>query len=170
MDEVKELIRRMKGEVPGPRVEATRALVKVGNAAVPALLDALEHGDILARENAVEALGEIGGPEVVGALIGRLSDEGGFVQRVTVRALLKLAKTEKIDLDAISSVLVDFGGKKTRKEMLWQRRNWALETYVKIAKAVSERKKNQMDGEMLPARIPKPTKKKIYRQRRVSNG
>ncbi len=70
-----ELIRRLGAAKTLDRIEARQALVRMGNAATPALIAALSDTDEIVRWEAAKALGDIADPAAIEALINALEDE-----------------------------------------------------------------------------------------------
>ncbi|MEW6749282.1 MAG: hypothetical protein AB1295_06255 [Candidatus Micrarchaeota archaeon] len=121
---------------------------------------------------AVDALLVIGKPAVV-PLIEKLGDGDAKVRVRAVEVLVKLANEVDVDLSLVSAKLQAYcrGMANPAGVEGKEAKAWASKSYTDIAEASAKRKKADMPGELLPARIPKPPKKPgIYRARRVSNG
>jgi hypothetical protein len=80
--------------------------------------------------------------------------------------LAEIAGRTEVDLDKVRESLQEFVDKEKDPDRRENVRGWASLTYVKIAKAVSERKKLQMGGVLSTGKI-KPPKKGMYRTRRA---
>jgi len=78
-------------------IEAIASLGRIGDRrAVNPLCAMLKNGHVL-RQHAAEALGEIGDPRTVGALIGVLGDACHAVRVAAIRALSKIGDPRAID-------------------------------------------------------------------------
>lgn len=79
-------------ETGRPREIAVDAIVIIGAATVPALIDVLESRDRVARQNAANALGRIGvgAKAAISALTRALEDDHPWVQNEAVKALAKI--------------------------------------------------------------------------------
>ncbi|MEP7288552.1 MAG: HEAT repeat domain-containing protein [Chloroflexota bacterium] len=76
----------------------TRGLIRIGEGALPALLDAIHSDNKTLRELAAEVLGEIGSQAAVKPLIGiLLNDPAKFVKMEAVASLGKLGSSEAVD-------------------------------------------------------------------------
>lgn len=80
-------------------LNARRALELKGQDAVPPLAEALKNGQDMAPMHAAKALGKIGGPVAVQALVGALKDDRSGVRWAAAEALIKQGP------DAIKPVL-----------------------------------------------------------------
>ncbi|QDV51753.1 HEAT repeat domain-containing protein [Gimesia fumaroli] len=84
----------------GPRVRdaASDALVRIGRAAVPALIEALSHKNKSTREMAARTLGELGplAKNSFAALTRTLDDPEHWVQMNVVRAMVKVGVEPKV--------------------------------------------------------------------------
>jgi HEAT repeat protein len=69
---------------------AREALKAIGRPATRALLDKIDDPIRERRQDVVHALGEVGDPYAVKALVGRLRDSDGLVRQLTCRALAKI--------------------------------------------------------------------------------
>jgi HEAT repeat protein len=72
------------------RVKARHALVALGKAAVPSLIEALKGEHYLMRWEAAKALGEIGDPGAAPALVKALEDEAFDVRWLAGEGLIKM--------------------------------------------------------------------------------
>jgi len=91
---------------------AATALIKIGVAAVPALVDALKGQDAEVRKKAAYALGEIGvghrcGAAVVPALIDALKDKDAEVRGSAAEALGTIGEEAKAAVPALIDALKD---------------------------------------------------------------
>jgi HEAT repeat protein len=91
------------------RMAATRKLSAQGADAVPALLKALQNGLWYTRECAVQALGDIGIPQVIQPLIGSLRDENVGVRQAAARALSNMIEKEGLADIAQAIAEIDVG-------------------------------------------------------------
>lgn len=83
-----ELVKALSDPSPKVRRRAARALSQVPSAVVAAaLISHLEEHPNLADEETLEALGESGGTECTGLLVGFLKDPRAFIRRAAARAL-----------------------------------------------------------------------------------
>jgi hypothetical protein len=108
VDEVAALIDALKGYY----WNAASALVKIGVAAVPALIDALKDQDAEVRTKAAYALGEIGlghrcGAAGVPALINALKDQDAEVRGCAAEALGTIGEESKAAVPALIDALKD---------------------------------------------------------------
>lgn len=71
---------------------AVRALIKIGDAAVPELAKALKEGTVSIRGFAALALGQIGGPQARGALERALEIEKDQSVRASIRRSMEVAR------------------------------------------------------------------------------
>jgi len=69
-------------------LNARRALEAKGQDAVPPLIEALQHGKDMAPMHAAKALGKIGGPVAVQALVGALTNDDSGVRWAAAEALI----------------------------------------------------------------------------------
>lgn len=109
-DAVPELIALLQDEVFGNRQSAAHALGCIGpaaNPAVPELVKALS-GDrnMLVRQEIVRALGGIGTPEAITALIGALADPDQDVRRYAVISLKMLGSEAKEAIPALKQIMM----------------------------------------------------------------
>lgn len=104
------------------------AVVRMGSPAVPTLVDELSSAEVMPRLHAATALGRIGDPAAVGALIRSLSDPdkrvitaavsslGSLKDKQAAEPLLELwYKEETIDRPLIASALGQMGDKRAAK-------------------------------------------------------
>ncbi len=118
---------------------STGALINIGEAAVPALLDTLIVKEQLARKWAAEALGSIGDASVAQQLIARLNDPNIEVQRAAVSALGDLKSKRAIEplIEVLQSDNIELSRAAT--EALGQiRSNIAIEPLVGALSSFSE--------------------------------
>jgi HEAT repeat protein len=89
MDRTSVLLEALADEEVWVRDEASRALVRMGIAAVPALVGALKDENEIVRWKAAETLGEIGpnAREAVPALVAALQDANPNIRQEAARAL-----------------------------------------------------------------------------------
>jgi HEAT repeat protein len=87
---VTRLIASLGDKKPGTRVEARHSLEKMGDEAVPSLLDALKKGNDTARWEAAKALGHMKRKEAAAGLVGALNDEQYEIQWVAAEGLIAL--------------------------------------------------------------------------------
>lgn len=79
-------------ESPAVRSGAAIALGRLGAAALPALLDALQVNDVFVRMCAASALGDVRGPAASAALEAALADPDGGVRAAVTAALGRLGR------------------------------------------------------------------------------
>jgi len=86
---VKKLIEKIKSADWRIRAKAQDELVKIGNAAVTELVEAVSGNSLPshARPKAISALGKIGDARAVTALVTALSDENSYVRRCAAESL-----------------------------------------------------------------------------------
>ncbi len=91
------------------RQEARQALVRIGRAAVPVLVKALEHPQASVRRLAAETVGSIKPPaeDAVPALIARLRDSNPQVRAACLEALRQIGEPKEQVIDAIMSAMDD---------------------------------------------------------------
>ena len=70
--------------------DATRALVELGNPAVPKLIEALESREDFVKKQAILALGDIRDPRAVDPLIALLQDDDWLVRLTSASSLEKI--------------------------------------------------------------------------------
>ncbi len=87
------LMKYMKGPNPKLRIYARDVLVKIGEPAVGALIQALDDPDPYNRSRAVEALREIGDESAVEPLKAKLNDPNGLVRVQVAAALYTMGQT-----------------------------------------------------------------------------
>lgn len=80
------------------RHHARNALMKLGETALPALLDVLAHGGFMARWEAVKTLGEMRLPGSVPGLIDALDDDEQDVRWLAAVALARVGKPALVPL------------------------------------------------------------------------
>lgn len=146
---------------PEVRWTSAMALVKIGDErANEPVLGLMKDGDKDVRWRVAEVLGYLADPRAIRPLIDALREDEWSVKIAAAKSLGMLAhQIDGIDLEEIRQTLQRVGS----------RGGWGVTAYSYIAKGVAKRKKENMPGELLPARI-KPPKKGIYRTRRVANG
>ncbi len=69
-------------------LNARRALEARGQDAVPSLIEALQHGKEMAPMHAAKALGNIGGPVAIQALVGALNNDDSGIRWAAAEALV----------------------------------------------------------------------------------
>lgn len=95
---VPALIPLLQDKVKAVREETSSALAAIGEAAIPALLAALRHGEWLVRLHAVEALGKAKSPAAVEPLLSVLfNDADSAVREDAVRALGEIGHPQAVD-------------------------------------------------------------------------
>ena len=72
--------------------KARRQLVRIGQAAVPALITAASNGRMMKRWEAIRALGSLGGADAINALISHLGDSEPGIRWAAADALLKIGE------------------------------------------------------------------------------
>lgn len=77
--------------------DATWALVRIGSAAVPPLIEVLADGNPAMRHNAAHALGKIGDAGAVDALVQALSDDDPTVRLKAAFALGQIGDTRAVE-------------------------------------------------------------------------
>jgi len=87
---VENLISDLSSHNDGTRVRARYALVAMGRAALPSLIEALKSHKYLTRWEAAKALGEIGDSEAAPALVRTLEDEDFDVRWLAAEGLTKM--------------------------------------------------------------------------------
>jgi len=138
-NEINRMLKERKswGETDG----AFRALVEIGEPAVPAFIDALKDKDI--RKDAAYALGKMGYPVALPVLTEALKDKDSIVRERAIDALgIIVEKTAdvgdyssalKIIKDSTTTIMEFYSGKKDRK-LLTEKR----EVLGKIAEATQK--------------------------------
>lgn len=97
-DAVPALIPLLQDKVKAVREEVAAALAAIGDAAVPALLAALQHQEWLVRLHAVESLGKSKSPQAVEALLSVVfNDPDTAVREDAVRALGDIGAPQAVD-------------------------------------------------------------------------
>jgi HEAT repeat protein len=97
-DAVEPLIPLLQDKVKAVREEAAAALAAIGNAAIPSLVEALQHKDWLVRLHAVESLGKTKSKQAVEPLLSVLfNDRDSAVREDVVRALGEIGDPEAVD-------------------------------------------------------------------------
>jgi HEAT repeat protein len=86
------LLEDLSTEQVAVRNYARSKLVAMGDEAVPALIDTLEHANVYARAQAAKALGKIGDPAGAPALVKALEDARISVHLMAGEALIRLGK------------------------------------------------------------------------------
>jgi len=95
-------------KVKAVRVDASEALVLIGQAAVPLLLEALKHDEWLVRLHAVEALGKIKSPESVEPLLFLLfNDRDAAIREDATRSLGEIGDPRAVDF--LLTAMTDVG-------------------------------------------------------------
>ena len=92
---VDSLMTRLHSHDALQRQEAHRALVAIGQPALPALVEALTNVDDRVRFEAAKALIEIHDPKAVPALIGALEDERSQIRWVAAEGLTRLGSASR---------------------------------------------------------------------------
>ena len=87
--ELAGLVEAFHGDQVAAR-RARRALVAIGEPAVPLLLDAVRSQHPLVRWEAAKALAEIGSPSSIDGLIGALGEEDGSVRWIAAEGLANI--------------------------------------------------------------------------------
>ena len=97
-DAVEPLIPLLQDKVKAVREEAATALAAIGDAAIPALLKALQHEDWLVRLHAVESLGKSQSKRAVEPLLSVLfNDRDSAVREDAVRALGEIGDPQAVE-------------------------------------------------------------------------
>lgn len=97
-DAVEPLIPLLQDKVKAVREEAAAALAAIGDAAIPALLKALQHADWLVRLHAVESLGKAKSKPAVEPLLSVLfNDRDLAVREDAVRALGEIGDPRAVE-------------------------------------------------------------------------
>jgi HEAT repeat protein len=86
---IDSLISRLDCIEPIQCQKARRQLIKIGQAAVPALINAASNGGVTRRWEALRALGSIGGPAATDALIDHLADSDPGIRWTAADGLVK---------------------------------------------------------------------------------
>jgi HEAT repeat protein len=89
---IDSLISRLDCNEPIQCQKARRQLIKIGQAAVPALIAAASNGGVTRRWEAVRALGAIGGQQAVDALVSHLGDADPGMRWAAADALIKIGE------------------------------------------------------------------------------
>jgi HEAT repeat protein len=88
----------LQDKVTAVRVEAAEALARIGQAAVPSLLEALQSREWLVKLHAIEALGKMQSPDTVEPLLFVLfNDPDAAVRTDAVRALGDIGDPRAVD-------------------------------------------------------------------------
>lgn len=90
--EMRDLIGMLDEREGKRQQEARRQLVEMGDAAVPALVEAMSSASIQRRWESAKALGEIGAPEAAPRLARALQDDDGGVRWVAANALIAIGR------------------------------------------------------------------------------
>jgi HEAT repeat protein len=101
------LIEELAAEEHGRYRPAHERLVEIGQPAVPYLAVAVEDPRRDVRWRTVQALGEIGGDDVVASLVAALQDEDALVRRYAVQFVGKWGKGNAAAIPAVRSLLAD---------------------------------------------------------------
>jgi HEAT repeat protein len=97
-DSVPALIPLLQDKVKAVRAEASSALAAIGDAAIPALLDALRHDEWLVRLHAVESLGKTRSRMAVPPLLSALfNDADSAIREDAVRALGEIGDAQAVE-------------------------------------------------------------------------
>jgi 23S rRNA G2445 N2-methylase RlmL len=96
MDNVSDLIQRLASEDRRTQRQAGDALQALGDAAIPALIEALRSGDAAVRKPAAFILGRSKHPEVIAALGSALHDPEAKVRKNAAVSLSKIAAEESV--------------------------------------------------------------------------
>ncbi len=97
-DSVPALIPLLQDKVKAVREEVSRALAAIGEAAIPALLEALRHEEWLVRLHAVEALGKTKSHQAVEPLLSTLfNDADSAIREDAVRALGEIGDSKAVE-------------------------------------------------------------------------
>jgi HEAT repeat protein len=150
------------------RQASVEALTKIGNPAIPALIDALDDRHLEVRGNAAEALGKIGDSSAVPALVEALkyNDEVKFWEvKKAAQALeniLGACKTNKEVLEFESKLQEGYG--KLRKMQSKGDLTNTCKVVAELKTTAAKRKSELADDKgILLSNIPKPPKRgKIY--------
>lgn len=98
VEAVEPLIPLLQDKVKAVREEASSALAAIGEAAIPLLLDALQHVEWLVRLHSVEALGKMRSPRTVEPLLSVLfNDQDSAIREDAVRALADIGDTQAVE-------------------------------------------------------------------------
>ena len=92
------LIKQLEKESDSMKMKIALSLSKFGENAIIPLTVALNDENSVVRENAAEALGEIGDPNALISLKNALNDENPYV-RNRVKMAIKAINTKKIGLN-----------------------------------------------------------------------
>lgn len=148
---------------------AANMLVNAGDRAIDPLLRRLIREDEPAVQLKIAYILSTMREPAALALIDKLGDDDIREVDRAANALGIVAEKTEVDLSKVADLLHGFVSKRKNEKNYQMVRGWAMSKFLNIANAVVKRKKADMPGEMLPARI-KPPKKGIYRMRRVPNG
>lgn len=97
-ESVPPLIPLLQDNVKAVREEVSGALASIGDAAIPALLDALRHEEWLVRLHAVEALGKAKSRKAVEPLLSTLfNDRDSAIREDAVRALGEIGDSQAVE-------------------------------------------------------------------------
>ncbi len=95
---IEPLIPLLQDKVKAVREEAAAALAAIGDAAIPSLLNALQHEDWLVRLHAVESLGKARSKQAVNPLLSVLfNDRDSAVREDAVRALGEIGNSQAVE-------------------------------------------------------------------------
>lgn len=98
VEAVAPLVPLLQDKVKAVREETAAALASIGEAAIPALLDALQHEEWLVRLHAVESLGKTKSPRAVEPLLSILfNDRDSAVREDAVRALGEIGDPQAVE-------------------------------------------------------------------------
>ncbi len=89
---IDELVNHLQSKDGLQRERARKMLVRIGNPAVPALIELLSHAKYMVRWDACKTLAEISDPEAAAPLVLALDDERMEVRWVAAEALIALKK------------------------------------------------------------------------------
>lgn len=95
---IQPLIALLSDVEPDVRMDAARALVRIGETAVPALIDSLKHQSVDVRIAGARILGRIGSPAAVAPLITLVRDPEFSVQKAAAWGLEKIGGPAVPDL------------------------------------------------------------------------
>lgn len=105
---VKEIISVMGKGDTGVTANELETIVGIGEVAIEPLTEALYHKEPKVRWIAAKALGEIGGPQVIGPLVQAAKDKSDWVRLTVAGILVKLFKPDELRIsDALIELLHD---------------------------------------------------------------